>query len=43
MEQALASLVQKGTISYEAGMSKSGKPDELQRLIGGAPAGAKRR
>lgn len=45
MEQSLATLVQKGIITYEAGMSKSGKPDELQRLIGGsgAPAGAKRR
>ncbi|BFM40539.1 type IV pilus twitching motility protein PilT [Synechocystis sp. LKSZ1] len=36
MEQALATLVMAGTISMEEGLSKSGKPDELQRLIGGA-------
>jgi twitching motility protein PilT len=36
MEQALATLVMAGTISMEEGLSKSGRPDELQRLIGGA-------
>ncbi|GET37868.1 twitching motility protein [Microseira wollei NIES-4236] len=41
MESALAKLYKSGTISYEAAMSKSSKPDELQRLIGSAPAGAK--
>jgi twitching motility protein PilT len=25
-----------GVISLEEGLSKSGKPDELQRLVGGA-------
>ncbi|MDY6784973.1 MAG: type IV pilus twitching motility protein PilT [Cyanobacteriota bacterium] len=46
MEQSLARLVQSGTISYEEGMAKSGKPDELQRLVGSAGmagAGAKKR
>jgi twitching motility protein PilT len=42
MEQALAGLVSSGTITFEEGLSKSGKPDELQRLVGGAlGAGAK--
>lgn len=41
MEMALAELFKAGKISWEAGMSKSGKPDELERLIGPAPAGAK--
>jgi twitching motility protein PilT len=41
MEQALASLVVSGTISLEEGLSKSARPDELQRLVGGAaPAAA---
>lgn len=42
MEQALADLVKKNIISYEEAMSKSGKPDELQRLVG-AGSTAKRR
>jgi twitching motility protein PilT len=41
MEMALAELFKAGKISWEAGMGKSGKPDELERLIGPAPAGAK--
>jgi twitching motility protein PilT len=41
MESSLAKLYKSGTISYEAAMSKSSKPDELQRLIGSTPAGAK--
>ena len=44
MEQALATLVVSGTISLEEGLSKSAKPDELQRLIGGmAPQHAGKR
>ena len=41
MEQALASLVVSGSVSFEEAVSKSGKPDELQRLIGGANMRAK--
>jgi twitching motility protein PilT len=41
MEQALAAYVQKGVISFEEGMSKSSKPDELQRLTQGG-VGAKK-
>lgn len=41
MEQALANLVVSGTITLEEGLSKSAKPDELQRLVGGmAPQAA---
>lgn len=36
MEQALAGLVATGTVTFEEALSKSGKPDELQRLVGGA-------
>lgn len=36
MEQTLANLVKQGTISFEAAVSKSSKPDELQRILGGA-------
>ena len=39
MEMALAELFKAGKITWEAGMGKSGKPDELERLIGPAPAG----
>ena len=45
MEQALANLIVSGVITLEEGLSKSGKPDELQRLIGGMtpqPAGRRR-
>ncbi|MEC4983816.1 MAG: type IV pilus twitching motility protein PilT [Oscillatoria sp. PMC 1068.18] len=41
MEQALAGHVISGKVSLEEGMSKASKPDELQRLVGGA-AGAKK-
>ncbi|MEY2977116.1 MAG: type IV pilus twitching motility protein PilT [Prochlorotrichaceae cyanobacterium] len=34
LEKALADLYKSGTISFEAAMSKTSKPDELQRLIG---------
>jgi twitching motility protein PilT len=37
MEMVLAEYVRKGLVSFEAAMSKSSKPDELQRLFGGAP------
>ncbi len=36
MEQALAGLVATGSVTFEEALSKSGKPDELQRLVGGA-------
>lgn len=39
MEQALAGYIKSGAISYEAAVSKTSKPDELQRLIGNAPVG----
>ncbi|MBW4634194.1 MAG: type IV pilus twitching motility protein PilT [Iphinoe sp. HA4291-MV1] len=42
LEKVLADLYKAGVISFEAAMSKSSKPDELQRLIGAAsPAGAR--
>jgi twitching motility protein PilT len=34
LEKALADLYKAGTISFEAAMSKTSKPEELQRLIG---------
>jgi twitching motility protein PilT len=34
MEQALATLVKNGSVSYEEAVSKCSKPDELQRLLG---------
>jgi len=36
MEQSLGNLIVSGVITLEEGLSKSGKPDELQRLVGGA-------
>lgn len=33
MEQALSNLILSGTVSFEEAISKSGKPDELQRLV----------
>ncbi|AFY77626.1 MAG: type IV pilus twitching motility protein PilT [Hydrococcus sp. C42_A2020_068] len=33
MEQALANLILSGTVSFEEAISKSSKPDELQRLV----------
>ena len=38
MEQCLANLVRHGTVSFEEAVSKSSKPDELQRLVGAAGA-----
>jgi twitching motility protein PilT len=43
MEQGLANLVVRGVVSLEEAISKSGKPDELQRLIAGASTNAKAR
>lgn len=40
MEQALANYVKTGVLSMEEAISKSSKPDELQRLIGVTPASA---
>lgn len=36
MEQSLSNLVKTGVISFETGISKSSKPEELQRILGGA-------
>ncbi len=43
LEKVLADLYKAGTISFEAAMSKTSKPDEVQRLIGttAPPAGAR--
>jgi len=41
MEMALSDLYKAGKITWESGMAKASKPDELERLIGPAPAGAK--
>ncbi|MFO0279536.1 MAG: type IV pilus twitching motility protein PilT [bacterium] len=41
MEQGLANLVVSGVISFEEAISKSSKPDELQRLVAGSSANAK--
>ena len=37
LEKVLADLYRTGTISFEAAMSKTSRPDELQRLIGDRP------
>ena len=45
LEKVLADLYKAGQITFESAMSKTSRPDELQRLIGGTPAvagGAKR-
>lgn len=36
MEQSLANYVKSGAISFEEAISKSSKPDELQRLVAGS-------
>lgn len=38
LEKVLADLYRAGSISFEAAMSKTSRPDELQRLIGDRPA-----
>lgn len=40
LEKVLADLYKAGTISFEAAMSKTSRPEELQRLLGGGPNGA---
>jgi twitching motility protein PilT len=40
MESILAKHIREGTISFEAGIAKSSRPDELQRLIGATPMAA---
>jgi twitching motility protein PilT len=40
LERVLADLYKAGTITFEAAMSKTSRPDELQRLMGGTPATA---
>jgi twitching motility protein PilT len=37
LEKVLADLYRNGVISFEAAISKTSKPEELQRLIGSAP------
>lgn len=37
LEMVLADLYKEGSISYEAGISKTSKTDEFNRLIGGVP------
>ena len=37
LEKVLSDLYKAGTISFDAAMSKTSKPDELQRLFGGVP------
>jgi twitching motility protein PilT len=37
LEKVLSDLYRAGNISFEAAISKTSKPDELQRLMGGAP------
>ena len=41
MELTLANLVVNGTVAFEEAMAKSGKPDELQRLVAGAQIASK--
>ncbi len=36
LEKVLANLYQAGTVSFESAMSKTSRPDELQRLISGS-------
>lgn len=38
LEKVLADLYKAGMISFESAMAKTSRPDELQRLIGAAPA-----
>ncbi|MCL6433364.1 MAG: type IV pilus twitching motility protein PilT [Leptolyngbyaceae cyanobacterium HOT.MB2.61] len=40
LEKVLADQYKAGLITFESAMSKTSRPDELQRLIGGSPAGA---
>jgi twitching motility protein PilT len=40
LEKVLADQYKQGLITFEAAMSKTSRPDELQRLIGNVPSGA---
>ena len=40
LEKVLSDLYKAGSISFEAAISKTSRPDEMQRMIGGAPAAA---
>jgi twitching motility protein PilT len=40
LEKVLSDQYKAGLITFEAAMSKTSRPDELQRLIGGSPAGS---
>lgn len=42
MEQSLAEYVKSGKVAFEDALSKSGKPDELGRLVGSASMKARR-
>jgi twitching motility protein PilT len=39
LERVLADQYKAGLITFESAMSKTSRPDELQRLIGGSPTG----
>lgn len=41
LEMALADLYKSNVISFESAMSKTSRPEEIQRLIGGNPNNAK--
>ena len=40
LERVLADLYQAGTISFDSAMSKTSRPEELQRILEGGPKGA---
>lgn len=40
LERVLADLYKSGAISFESAMSKTSRPEELQRLLGGSPNAA---
>lgn len=42
LEKVLGELYRAGTISFESAVSKTSRPDELQRLMGAAPMGNQR-
>ncbi|QUY40642.1 type IV pilus twitching motility protein PilT [Acaryochloris sp. 'Moss Beach'] len=42
LEKVLAELYQAGSISFESAVSKTSRPDEMQRLMGAAPMGNQR-
>ncbi len=40
LEKVLSDQYKAGLITFESAMSKTSRPDELQRLIGGSPTGS---